>query len=162
VRICLVRHAIAVERGSGGYGDDRARPLTPEGRKRMAEAAKGLASLLTPEAIHTSPVLRARQTAEILTRAWRAPVFELEALGRGDHAGTLAALNAAGNETSAAVGHEPWMSELLSYLVSGEPDVVATSFKKGGAALIDCGDRLVPGTGMLIWFMPPAALRRLA
>lgn len=128
----------------------------------MAEAAKGLATLLTPDAIHTSPVLRARQTAEILTRAWRAPVIELEALGRGDHAGTLAALNAAGNETAAVVGHEPWMSELLSYLVSGEPGVVASSFKKGGAALIDCGERLAPGNGMLVWFMPPGVLRRLA
>ena len=162
MRICLVRHAIAVERGSGGYSDDRARPLTPEGRKRMAEAAKGLATLVTPDAIHTSPVLRARQTAEILTRALRAPVIELEALGRGDHAGTLAALNASGNETACVVGHEPWMSELLSYLVTGTPDAVATSFKKGGAALIECGDGATAGDGALIWFLPPAVLRRLA
>ena len=59
MELCLVRHAIAVERGSKGYQDDRARPLTPEGRKRMAQAALGLKSLVQPEAVLTSPILRA-------------------------------------------------------------------------------------------------------
>lgn len=59
MELLLVRHAIAVERNSKGYIDDRARPLTPEGRKRMAESAAGIAKLFTPAEILTSPVLRA-------------------------------------------------------------------------------------------------------
>lgn len=128
----------------------------------MAAAARGLATLFVPEAIVTSPVLRARQTAEILAKTWRCPVRELDALGRGDHEGTVAALNGVGYEAIAVVGHEPWMSELLAVLLAGEGGAVVAPFKKGGAALVETGDHLEAGSGGLVWFLPPGVLRQLA
>jgi phosphohistidine phosphatase len=162
MQLCLIRHAIAVERGSGSFEDDRARPLTPEGRKRMSEAAKGLARIFEPEAIVTSPVLRARQTADILATVFSVPVRPLEGLGNGDHIAVLAACGAARETSLALVGHEPWMSELLSVLLSGDPGAVAATFKKGTGALVSTHGPPAPGGATLEWLLQPAALRRLA
>lgn len=161
MELLLVRHAIAVERGSGSYPDDRARPLTPEGRKRMAEVAAGLARLFQPDAILTSPILRARQTAEILAKTCRAPVSGLDSLGNGDHAATLDGAKRRAVDRVALVGHEPWMGELLSYLLTSEPGALAAPFKKGGAALLEGFAGQGPGDWSLSWAMPPAASRRL-
>src|SRR5512139_4283188 len=119
MQICLVRHAIAVERGTAGFADDRARPLTPEGRSRMKAGAQGLKRLVTPEAILTSPILRAKQTADILEDVCKAPVKLLDALGTGEHSAAIEACAASGRERVILVGHEPWMSELLSVLLAG-------------------------------------------
>ena len=61
-----MRHGIAADRDdTGPRSDDRARPLTPKGIKRMNKAAKGLATLsLTFDRILTSRIERARQTAK--------------------------------------------------------------------------------------------------
>lgn len=162
MEICLVRHAIAVERGTAGYDDDRARPLTRQGRERMREAAAGLKRLLEPEVILTSPVLRARQTAEILSDAFKAPIRECDGLGTGDHERVLQALGATKESRVVLVGHEPWMSELLAVLVSGGADGIAAEFKKGAAAFVSCAGAPRPGSCLLQWLMQPAALRRMA
>jgi len=162
MQLCLIRHAIAVERTSTGYQDDRARPLTPDGRARMAEAARGLARLFEPEAIITSPVLRARQTADILADTFKVPVRVLEALGTGDHSGVLAKLGASHEAAVALVGHEPWMSELLSLLLTGSPDTMAATFKKGTAALVSTVGAPRAGNATLEWLIQPSGLRRLA
>jgi phosphohistidine phosphatase len=161
MNICLVRHAIAVERGSADNVDDRARPLTPTGRKRMKEAAVGLARLVTPTRLYSSPLLRACQTAEILASEWGLPIAAMEALGTGAHQAVLDQLNATPVEDVVLVGHEPWMSELLSLLLTGEPMVMHTEFKKGQAALVACGVQVRPGSCTLEWLIPPAALRRM-
>src|SRR6187401_219041 len=78
MRLLLVRHAIAVERGTRGIADDE-RPLTPRGRARFQEAAGGLTTLLArPGVLLSSPVRRARETARILARAWKPLVVTLE------------------------------------------------------------------------------------
>ena len=161
MEICLVRHAIAVERGTSGYQDDRARPLTPDGRTRMKAAARGLKQLFAPQLILTSPVLRAKQTAEILEDVFRVPVIEVEALGRGDHAETLKQLAGPDSARTALVGHEPWMSELLSVMVAGDAGTMLSVFKKGAAALVTSDRAPEAGRCVLQWLLQPAALRRL-
>jgi len=161
VELLLVRHAIAAERDHAAYRDDRARPLTAEGRKRMAEVAAGLAQLVTPTDVFTSPLLRARQTAEILARTLRLKVSELDSLGNGDHPATLAAVAQRTSGTVVLVGHEPWMGELLSYLLTGDPEIVSAPFKKGGTALVGASGSRAAGEWSLRWAMPPSALRRL-
>lgn len=161
MQLCLVRHAIAVERGSGPYEDDRARPLTPEGRKRMREAVAGLKQLFTPELILTSPVLRARQTAEILESAFKTPVRVLDGLGNGDHHLVISSCAALREASVLLVGHEPWMSELLSLLTTGEASSLASVFRKGAAALVSTFGPPAPGNATLEWLIQPGALRRI-
>ena len=62
----ILRHGIAVEPGTPGIPDDE-RPLTPKGEKRMRQIARGLRKLdLKLDRIVTSPLPRARATAEIV------------------------------------------------------------------------------------------------
>src|SRR4030095_12916268 len=63
----LVRHAIAEERGEK-WPDDGKRPLTPDGMTRMRKTARGLERLgVTVDVILSSPLVRTRQTADILS-----------------------------------------------------------------------------------------------
>jgi phosphohistidine phosphatase len=161
VDICLVRHAIAVERGTPGYEDDFARALTAEGRKRMELAAAGLARLFAAEVILTSPLVRAAQTADVLHDQFRCPVKGCDALGRGDHSAVITDLRSRPEERVALVGHEPWMSGLLAVLLTGSEGTFQTEFKKGGAALVSSVGPPVAGDLTLQWFMTPSALRRI-
>lgn len=160
MELVLVRHAIAVERGS--MANDAERPLTPQGRARMEEAAQGLARLVTPQAILSSPWTRAVETAEILREVYRlGKVRVCEALASDDYDEVIAAVVDADASPVALVGHEPWMGELLAYLVSGDPAGMAVTFKKGGAALVRSAGDPQPGACWLEWLIPPGVLRRL-
>lgn len=162
MKLLIVRHAIAVERGTPGVPDDE-RPLTPEGKKRFGKAARGLARVVPrPDAVLTSPLPRARETAEIAARAWgRVRVRAEEALRDGDTPALEATLGSRGDDALVAiVGHEPHLSALLARLLdSRRSDRLA--FRKGGAALVDVPGPLTEG-GHLIWFLPPKVLRQLA
>jgi phosphohistidine phosphatase len=161
--ILLVRHGIAVERGSRGFDDDAKRPLTSAGRDRMFEAARGLERLYTPQVIFTSPLVRAMQTAEILQSTYKlGKTRECVALATGNHQELIAALEEADIGSVALVGHEPSMSELFSTLLTGHAHAVSATFKKGAAALIRSGDDLRAGECWLEWLIQPAALRRIA
>ena len=158
----LVRHALA-EEGGEAWPDDAKRPLTEEGTARMRKAARGLVSFgVTIDVILTSPLVRTRQTAEILASAFdtRPPLVNVDALAPG---GTWAAFSAelakhARRERIAIVGHEPGIGELASRLVGAKQ---AIEFKKGAVCRIDV-DQLPPGgSGLLRWFLPPRVLRRL-
>jgi phosphohistidine phosphatase len=161
MKLLIIRHAIAVQRGTPDIADEL-RPLTPRGEKRFRRAARGLAKACSrPDALLTSPLLRARQTADIAAAAWKrlAPV-EVPALASGDDEGLEGVLATyAAEATIAIVGHEPHLSALLGRLVgSGLPDRL--TFRKGGAALVELPSRLGEG-GKLVWYLPPRLLRRL-
>jgi phosphohistidine phosphatase len=161
MQLLIIRHAIAVERGTPGMPDEE-RPLTPEGEAKFREAAKGLARLVDrPDALLTSPWLRARQTAAIAAAAWgQIELKETAALAGGSFDEQAAVLDRYPDDaTVAVVGHEPWVSELLARLLGSRHDDRVT-FKKGGAALVDVPGRLADG-GSLAWFLPPKVLRRL-
>ena len=67
MELYILRHAIAVERGSPGFEEDSTRPLTPAGEGKMRQIAKGMRALsVDPDLILSSPYVRARQTAEIV------------------------------------------------------------------------------------------------
>ena len=162
MELCLVRHAIAVERGTRGFEDDRLRSLTPEGAKRFRIAARGLATFVAPQVIMTSPLLRARQTAEILMDACAvAKLHFSDALASGDHAALIRDVIELEARSVMLVGHEPHISGLLSYLLTGDETTVNSTFKKGAAALVTCQDEPAAGHCWLDWLIQPAALRRL-
>lgn len=161
MRLLIVRHAIAVARGTPGI-KDADRPLTPRGKKRFETAAAGLARVLPrPHAILTSPWLRARQTAALLARAFGKlePRDTLALAGGGFEALAREIAALPKDATVALVGHEPWLSELLARLIgSGEPRPL--EFKKGGLAVVDLDGRLEVG-GRLVAYLPPRLMRRL-
>lgn len=161
MKLLLVRHAAAVPSGTPGIADDE-RPLTPKGRARFTVAAKGLARITgRPDVLLTSPLPRARATADIAARAFRRtqPMIE-PALARASLDGIVAALGACPPAaTVAIVGHEPTISALLARLL-GAADGERLAFKKGGAALVDLPDGPT-GAGRLVWFLKPKVLRAL-
>jgi phosphohistidine phosphatase len=161
MRLLIVRHALAVERGAPGISDDD-RPLTPEGEKKFKKAARGLARAAPrPAAILSSPLPRAWRTAEIAAAAWGRLVPEKTPALLGGSLSDLARVLAPyGPEaTVAIVGHEPHLSGVLAGLL-GSPDAERLSFGKGGAALVDL-DAGLTGGGNLVWFLPPKLLRVL-
>ena len=162
MQLLIIRHAIAVPRGTPGMPDEE-RPLTPEGEEKFREAARGLARLVDrPDALLTSPWRRARQTADLAAAAWgRIEPAELAALAGGSFEEQAAALDRYPREaTVAVVGHEPHVSALLSRILGSRQDE-RLGFKKGGAALVEVPGRLAGG-GTLVWFLPPKVLRKLA
>jgi phosphohistidine phosphatase len=159
----VVRHAIAAERGDE-YPDDAKRPLTPEGIARFREAVEGLSALgVSLDLVLTSPLVRTRQTAEIMAEILpgRPPIKEVKALAPGGRAdAVVTALGEYGRRTSIAlVGHEPGIGELAARLVGARGSF---DFKKGAVCRIDVAALPLTGPGELRWFATPRMLRKLA
>ncbi|MBI2840265.1 MAG: phosphohistidine phosphatase SixA [Acidobacteria bacterium] len=158
--IFIMRHGIAEDSSPGG---DSQRQLTPEGIARIEEVAAALAILdVCPDRILSSPLVRARQTAEIISRSVSRRTELLGELSPGyqpdDVCGRLAKMEEV--ESVMLVGHQPNCSELVSYLLGGSSSF-GVEFKKGGVSFIQT-ERLGPSRGTLVWHMPPKALRRIA
>jgi phosphohistidine phosphatase len=167
VQILIIRHAIAEERSTfdaTGKSDDQ-RPLTDEGRRKMTEAAKGLRALVPQlDVIAASPLVRAQQTAAIVAKAYGITDVETTSTLTPDaHPAAFAKwARAYGNsDVVAAVGHEPDLGTLVTWLLSGRADSHVV-FKKGGACLVECDGAPGPATCSLHWFLTPATLRRMA
>ena len=160
MRLIIIRHAIAVPHGAPGYADED-RPLTPEGEARFREAARGLARAYDrPDALLTSPWLRARQTAEIAGAAWKIEPKETKALAGGTFEQQAAVLDRfPPDSTVAVVGHEPYVSELLARVL-GTKRAERLEFKKGGVAVVELPGALAEG-GTLAAYLPPKILRKL-
>lgn len=164
LELYLVRHAIAAERGPK-YPDDRLRPLTPAGAKKFAQAVPGLVELgVVLDFVLTSPLVRARETAQILAAGLKPKpaIAEVEALSPG---GRPQAINEAlkthlkRHRRLAIVGHEPDLGELAARLLGARGNV---EFKKGAVCLIECDGATPTGPGTLRWMLTPKALRALA
>lgn len=162
MRLLIIRHATAVPRGSPDMPDEE-RPLTRRGERRFRRAAEGLARLMKrPDTLLSSPLPRARSTAEIAAEAWgKVEVEEEPALAGGSYDEVVTALGRFPAESTVAiVGHEPDLSALLAGLLGASRGERLT-FKKGGAALLDVPGSIAEG-GTLVWYLPPRILRRLA
>lgn len=162
--IYLVRHGIAAARFAGT--DDRARALTPEGFEKMRFIKDALANLgVKFDEIWTSPLLRARQTADILATGARKdiPVKTVASLEPGGDFGALRTLLAehAHLESVALVGHEPCLSEFMSHLLGASPSLMIR-FKKGGVALVEIDDFKSPLRGELCWLLSPKAMKLMS
>lgn len=166
MNIYLVRHAIAVERDPRGRMDDAARRLTPLGIDRMRRSVRGLVAVgVQFDSIWTSPLARARETAELLAElpGYSGGIEIVDALaGSGDHDRLIQRIAAFDGDHLALVGHEPDMGELASILVFGSIAGMFR-FKKGGVARIQTGDDASsPIRGELHWLLTPKQLRQLA
>ncbi len=162
MKLILIRHAIAVDRETAGISDDL-RPLTEEGSARFQKTARGISRLVTADLLLTSPLVRARQTAQILLPHWTtAPMKESEALGSGSRSqfeGELASIS--NSRVVAAVGHEPYLSEWTAEWLGARPGA-NFAFKKGGVACIDFKNSVKAGAGRLVFFLAPKAIKSLS
>jgi len=166
MEIYLLRHGIAVDRGAHQFRNDSHRPLTAEGIKRTRKVAKAMASLeVSFAAVLTSPLVRAKQTADLVveTLAIPAKLRLCNALAPGGKPHDLIAeikRLVQPDEAALLVGHEPDLSRLASLLISGKPDADLT-LKKAGLCVLDAED-LVPGAcASLELLLTPKLLIRL-
>ena len=162
----ILRHAAAEESASSGGGDDGARKLTERSREKMPGAAAGLRAMgLKFDAILTSLLVRAAQTAEIVSAAYEntPPPQVLPALATGvAPADAVAALRAfAKHDEVMIVGHEPQLSAIASILLTGAGDVAHLKLKTGGCIAIDLPARFERGGGELRWMLTHRQLRQM-
>lgn len=163
MKVYVVRHAEAETQRPGQRDAERA--LTQDGRAEFEQVVAGLGSLgIRLDRILSSPLLRARQTAEILARALPGPApTEIEALAPG---GSFEAVfRALHDRPSAAgvalVGHEPALGALVSLAATG----IASDgipLKKGGVAYLKFAAGTRPQGATLGWLLTPKQLRRIA
>jgi phosphohistidine phosphatase len=162
MELLIFRHGPAgdKEKWKAAGRPDAERPLTPDGKLKTAKAAAGLAAVYPRlDVVATSPLRRARQTAELLLRRYGGTALvELRELSPGtDPRRTIAALaGLAPARHVALVGHEPHLSALVAALTGGG----ALELKKAGACLLEA-DRLAPGAARLLWLLRPSQLRAL-
>ncbi len=157
MRLFLLRHGIA-EDGSPSLRDfDRA--LTERGRAELHWIARGMQNLgVTPDPILSSPLVRARQTAELVAPVLGATFEIAEELSSGADFGALQRLIAAHGAAEALmlVGHEPDLADLAAALVGGRQGTLV--LKKAGLIRIDLHGRAEPRAGRLRWLLTPSQL----
>ena len=155
--VLFIRHADAGDPATW-TGTDAERPLSKKGRRQ----AKRLGDLLDrlrvrPEALLTSPRVRAADTAKLIgRRIGRSSKVEprLDAGFNAEALGSLIAELDATSSTVAIVGHDPDFSTLASWLVDAP-----LALSKGALARVDLPERAVgPGKGTLQWLLPPDAV----
>jgi phosphohistidine phosphatase len=164
VNVLVIRHGPAGDPDAWEVEgrDDRLRPLTPDGKKDMREAAFGLATLQPRvEIVATSPLVRATQTAEIIASEYECKVVTVDALQPGENPSrTLEWLRTQPAEgTVALVGHEPHLSSLVCYMLSAKA-AAFVELKKGGACLLEAKS-VSAGASILKWLLTRRELARL-
>jgi len=163
----LLRHGLAVEPGTAGLSRDSDRPLTAEGERKLAKIAKAMQALeLSFDVILSSPYVRTRQTAQIIARAldYRKKVEFSDALMPG---GSTRKLITQLKQTDSfpenvlLVGHEPYLSELIALLVSGDTGL-SVVMKKGGLCKLTTESLEHGRCAALEWLLTPKQLVLMA
>ena len=168
MNLFILRHGIAVEPGMPGFENDADRPLIPKGERRLHAAAAAMKKLeLSFDLILSSPFVRARQTAEIvageLKLKKRSEFFDGLVPG-GNPRALIHALNELrpAPENVLLVGHEPYLSRLISLLVSGSLDATAIEMKKGGLSKLEVGELRHGQCARLAWLLTPSQMELMA
>jgi phosphohistidine phosphatase len=160
MKLYILRHGDAADHDDPRYATDAARPLTPKGIKRTRQLANGLRQMeITFDVILSSPLVRAKQTAEIVARSLKLEKnlrFSHYLAPDGAYVDVITQVeNIRGRaETVLLVGHEPLLSGLISLLCTGGP-LLGLTFKKGGLARLEVGQLKAGRCAMLEWLLTP-------
>jgi phosphohistidine phosphatase len=157
IELHFLRHAHAGD-PEAWTGEDEVRPLSDKGEKQADRLGRFLAGIgFKPDAIITSPKLRAAQTAEIVAGHLGIMIsFDDRLAGSFDVATLETLLRDAGDPTRpVVVGHDPDFSEILAELC-GAPQI---PMPKGALARVDIDRPLRAGGGTLHWLVPPDLLK---
>lgn len=167
MRLLIIRHGIAEDREvwARTSSNDDDRPLTDEGRQKMVLNAKGLRRAIDAiDVLATSPLVRARQTAQIVADSFK--------LGRIETSKSLVPDTLPSQfvewlerhrdkSVVAVVGHEPHLGLLVTWLLTGVEES-HVDLKKGAACLLEVEGAPGPGSARLCWSIAPSQLRDLA
>jgi len=156
-QLYIVRHAVAED--ASPDGDDRSRRLTPKGRKRFARMVRRLIDTgLEIDLVATSPLVRCRETAEILSEELlnRPDVMQVDALAPSSDWHALVEWTVQQDAARVAwVGHAPCVDRLLAEAIGD--GTASVTFAKGAVASIACADGLGQ-PGDLKWLVTPDLL----
>jgi phosphohistidine phosphatase len=162
MQLLVIRHGTAEDVGPDG--DDSARELTKAGKKEMKEVVAGLRTIVDDiDVLAASPLVRAQQTAAIVAKAYGGlPVHTVDALTPDSDPAALRdwLSKQPSAEVVAVVGHEPHLSLLITWFMTGAGDS-RVALSKGGAALLDFWSEMAAGTGTLQWLLKRSELRHL-
>ena len=166
MHLFLLRHGLAVEPGTAGFETDASRPLTPNGKRQLVKVAKAMRRMeLSFDVIWSSPLVRARQTAEIVAKELKATkqLKLVDELSPGGDAvkliKKLRALKPA-RENILLVGHEPDLSKLLSLLVTGKTGA-DFALKKAGLAKLELENLRAGRCATLAWLLTPGQMKEM-
>lgn len=154
----IIRHADAQPLGEGGIANDADRPLTAAGRAQCGPLAAALQRQgVRLERILTSPLLRARQTAEGLLQELDTPKPELHICDHlapcGKRRKLSRFLRGLGAQSIAVVGHMPDLGLYAGWLIGSKKAQI--DFAKAGVAYIRFQDEAAKGAGALRWMVTP-------
>jgi phosphohistidine phosphatase len=160
MEIYLLRHGDAE---AGQDIPDFAKALSEEGRRKVTFSGRALARMISaPPAILSSPLTRARQSAELVAAEFD-PASEVriveELIPPGDFNGLLTEIKNAGGDRVLLVGHEPLLGRFI-WAMMAEEFPGAVPMRKASMARVDLKIPVLGG-GSLIWFLPPEILREL-
>jgi phosphohistidine phosphatase len=164
MKLFFLRHGQAQPRGPKWRPDSK-RPLTREGEDDMQDVARGMRALgLSFDLILSSPYARALRTAEILAGVYETPkLIETSRLtpeaAPKDIIDEIAA-TFAGAGAIVLVGHEPFLTGLISILLSGG-EGLAIELKKAGLCKLSVEKLVFGQCASLNWLMTPKQLARL-
>lgn len=166
MELYILRHGEAGKRIPAGSKDSE-RALTVAGEQEVKEVAAGLAGLgVKPDFVAASPLARARQTAEIVTKKLKVKKkdFELwdELKPEGSRAGLYAKLaRFKADDSVMVVGHEPYLSSLVRDLAFDGQGGARIALKKAGLARVDVTALRPRARGELRWLLTPRHLKRI-
>lgn len=163
MELIIIRHAVAEEREDFKKRglEDNLRPLTLKGRKKMQKVCVFLRDYVKElDVIVTSPLVRARQTAEIISQIYfETKVIETpELVPQSPPPAFLKWLRVQGRNYRriAVVGHEPHISSFVSYMLAGKPESFI-DFKKSGVIGLELESfaQAEAGSAQLLYYLPP-------
>jgi len=163
IDLFILRHGEAGNRMTV-VEEDSKRPLTPEGRAEMQKITKSLRAIgLQVDRIYTSPLKRARETAEIAARILK--ILTLEEWDELKPDGSKAALyrklaRFEQNSRVILVGHEPHLSSMMGEII-GTTDA-RLSLKKGGLGKVRITSFSPRVSGELRWLLTPKMITRMS
>ena len=166
MKLYILRHAIAEERDESVYPDDSQRPLTAKGKKKMVIIAENMKAMgIKIDLILTSPYVRAHETARIMVRAFGLEKSRMVLNDNLAPSGFAKDLIAEVNEKYQAehlmlVGHEPYLSELISMLIAGDPSL-SIVVKKGGLCCLSIENLVYDKCAALEWLWVPAQFAKM-
>ncbi len=159
MKLYILRHGDAGERGDPKFANDDERPLSPKGTLRtklLAHALRGWD--VSFDVIWSSPLVRARQTAEIVERGLRLHrrlEFTKHLAPGGDMEKLVAQVSGfrPAPKSVLLVGHEPFLSEFISLLCTGGPQL-SLALKKGALCRLEVEALSCARCASLDWLLP--------